>query len=303
MNNYILRGEQDVHLMRGLIEELPRPTTIADFEENMLVGSIRARTRIWEEAGQVIGFAYVDNFNNLWFEIKDGRQSEQLEREIIEWGVRCVQERNVETGEDNSLDASLSAENSWQIAILEKHGFEEDSFRTLRFGRSLDDPIRPYPFPVGFSLRCVEGEHEVERLVALHRAAFGTAKMTVEKRLAIMRGPAYERGMDLLAVAPGGELAAFCICSIEQEEDGSGRPIGYTDPIGTHPDYQGRGLGKAIVSAGMRMLKEKGAMAVFFGTSSENVAMQGLGKSLGFECVAEKLWFSRKVGMVSVLRS
>lgn len=296
MNSYILRGEPDIQLVREVIEALHRKTPIVDFEENMMVGSIRTRTRIWEETGQVIGFAYVDNFSNLWFEIKDGRQTEQLEREIVDWGVRCVQELNVETGEDNSLDAALFAENDWQIAMLKRHGFEEERFRTLRFGRSLDAPIRPHPFPAGFSLRHVDGEHEVEKLVALHRAAFGTAKMTAEERLAIMRGPAYERGLDLLAVAPGGELAAFCVCTLEQEADG--RIIGYTDPIGTHPAYQRQGLGKAIVSAGMEMLKEKGATAVFFGTSSENKAMQGLGKSLGFACVAEKLWFSRKVGLV-----
>jgi ribosomal protein S18 acetylase RimI-like enzyme len=101
----------------------------------------------------------------------------------------------------------------------------------------------------------------------------------------------YERPLDLLAVGPEGRLVAFCICAADEDDP----KIGYTDPIGTHVDYRGLGLGTAIVTAGMGMLKERGVTAVFFGTSSENVAMQRLGEGLGFRCISEKIWFSRKV--------
>jgi len=55
------------------------------------------------------------------------------------------------------------------------------------------------------------------------------------------------------------------------------------------------GLGKAVVSAGMEKLKNLGARVVELGTSSENIAMQRLARSLGFTCIAEKIWFTKPV--------
>jgi mycothiol synthase len=159
------------------------------------------------------------------------------------------------------------------------------------YERSLGAPIPEHAFPSGFSLRSVTGEQEVERLVALHRSAFGTENMTVEQRLAIMRAPQYDPELDLVAIAPNGELSAFCICGFTD----SGQQVGYTDPIGTHARYKRLGLGKAIVTAGLQTLKNRGARTAELGTSSENLAMRRLAEALGFVLVSESLWFSRTV--------
>lgn len=291
MESHILQDESDILLIRELITRLPNKSTIVDFEETLLLASVRATTRYWKDKGKIVGFAFVDNYNNLRFEIEPEYHSFQIENEIIEWGVTCMKIRNAEIGEDNALDASFGRENTWQIAMLERLGFVCESFRSLRYERSLRGPIAEYAFPHGFSLRCIKGKQEVESLVALHRAAFGTENMTVEARLAIMHAPQYERELDLVAIASNGELSAFCICGFEEEN----KHAGYTDPIGTHPRYQKLGLGKAIVTAGFHSLKNKGAKVVELGTSSENIAMQRLAESLGFVVVSEKMWFSKKV--------
>jgi ribosomal protein S18 acetylase RimI-like enzyme len=113
--------------------------------------------------------------------------------------------------------------------------------------------------------------------------------MTVEQRLAIMRAPQYDPELDWVADAPNGELAAFCICGFE----GSSREVGYTDPIGTHARYKRRGLGKAMVAAGLRALRDRGAKTVALGTSSDNAAMRRLAEALGSSIVSESVWFSR----------
>jgi ribosomal protein S18 acetylase RimI-like enzyme len=123
--------------------------------------------------------------------------------------------------------------------------------RTLRYERPLDVPIPDRPLPQGFWIRFANGEAEVERLVALHRSAFGTENMTVERRLAIMRAPQYVPELDLLIVSPAGDLAAFCICGFEDGE----QTIGYTDPVGTAASFQRMGLGTAILAEGLRRLK------------------------------------------------
>jgi len=258
MKSYLFRGESDIQLIRELIKHLSYQSTIVDFEETLLLASVRATTRLWQHNNKLIGFAFVDDYNNLRFEIKTEYSSDQLQTEIVEWGIACVRKRNAETGRDDTLDSSFKVENTWQIEMLEKFGFVRESFRSLKYSRSLSEPIADYTFPQGFSLRYVEGEQEVDKLVILHCAAFGTDNMTADARIAIMRAPQYERELDFVVIAPNGELAAFCICGLEEANE----RIGYTDPIGTHPRYQQLGLGKAALTAGLLALKNRGANIV-----------------------------------------
>jgi ribosomal protein S18 acetylase RimI-like enzyme len=289
--NHLLRDETDLQRLRAFLKQLPHESNMGDFEEQIQLPTVRVTTRLWERADELIACAYVDGGNNLSFDIADGYRSEQLEQEIVDWGLACVKQRNTDRCEDLTLDASCSADDLEQLRFLEKFGFVRETIRSLKYSRSLAEPINEFPFPPGFSLRSVTGENEVDALVALHRAAFGTDNMTVEERLAIMRAPNYAPDLDLVAVAPSGELCAFCICGFEEGDE----QIGFTDPIGTHPNYQRLGLGKAIVSAGLRALKDHGATSAETGTSSENLPMQKLAERLGFVCVAESLWFSKKV--------
>ncbi|RJP46965.1 MAG: GNAT family N-acetyltransferase [Anaerolineaceae bacterium] len=287
--SHIFRGEDDLQHLRAFLASLSREPNVGDFNEQIQLPAIRSITRLWEQADELIAFAFVDSYSNLRFATADGQRSDQIENEIVDWGITCVRQRNAERGEQNTLDASCRADDLIELAFLERCGFVREPIRSLEYSHPLTDPIEDFPLPAGFFIRCVTGEDDAEALVSLHRAAFGTENMTVEERLAIMHAPNYTPSLDLVAVAPNGELSAFCICGLE--EDGAG----YTDPIGTHPNYQRLGLGKAIVSAGLRALKEHGATVAKTGASSVNVPMQRLAEQLGFVCVAEKLWFSRKV--------
>lgn len=92
-------------------------------------------------------------------------------------------------------------------------------------------------------------------------------------------------------MAPSGELAAFCICGFEE-----GQPeVGYADPIGVREGYKGRGLGAAVVTAGLNALQARGAKVAQLGTSSQNLAMQRLAERLGFALISETFWFSKNV--------
>jgi mycothiol synthase len=293
MKSHLLRDESDVQLIREFIMHLPFESTVVGFEESMLLASVKSTTRLWQHNGTVVGFAFVDDYNNLRFEFETNSLSAQLEDEIIEWGITCVKTRNTETGADKTLDASFKTENTWQIKMLERAGFIRSQQRTLSYARPLFQHIEAHAFPPGFSLRCVTGEHEVDNLVGLHRAAFGTENMTVAHRIAIMHAPAYQRELDLVIVAADGELAAFCICGFEAVM--GSEKAGFTDPIGTHPRYRRQGLAKAVITAGLQRLRSGGASFVKLSTLSTNIPMQRLAESLGFVCVSEKVWFSKEV--------
>ena len=292
MESSILQDENDIRAMRQLRERLALKSTVVDFEEQILLSSIRANTRIWRQDNKVVGFAFIDEYNNLWFDTEtEFALLDELEAEIIGWGIHFPNTRNVETSPNNTLDCTCNADNSRRISVLEKHGFTPQQVRSLQYVRPLSEPVIEQPLPAGFSIRCVKGRDEVEQLVALHRAAFGTNHMSREYRLAMMSTPQYRPEMDWVVVTPENELVAFCVCGFDDPD----KKIGYTDPIGTHPSYQRIGLGKALLSAGLIALKRAGARAVRLGTSSENLAMQKLASGSGFVCVSEKLWFSRTV--------
>lgn len=286
-----LKSEKDVEEIHQFVLELGDSCSIVDFEEHIQMPGVRESIRLWRDGDVLVGFGYVDDYNNLWFETYLSTNPPGLEDEIIAWGIRCQQVRNNVSGTNDPLDHCCSSANTFRQELLLRNGFTQGSVRSLIFIRQFNEPIKAYPFPTGYSWRSVNDRDSIESLVELHQVAFGTKNMTVEYRRAMMNAPEYRPELDLVAVAPDGSLAALCVCGFIDEA----KLTGYTDPIGTQPDHQQKGLAKALVSTGMILLAKSGAQKVELGTSSENIPMQKLAASLGFNLVAEKLWFSKVV--------
>lgn len=271
---------------------------LVDLHELLALGSVQANTRLWFDGeGRVVGFALVDPYHNLCFEIDRPAAGPRIEAELVAWGEACIRRAAVPEDHDPwSLDASCRADDWQQISMLERNGFVRQEVGSLHMTRALDVPIPAPQVPDGFLIRPVAGEQEVQQLVDLHRAAFGSENMTVEERLAMMRVPEYDPELDLLAVGPDGRLAAVCMCSISREQNRrSGRNEGSTDPVATHPDFQRLGLARALLLTGLHKLKQRGIQTAVLGTSSENTAMQRAAQSVGFEVTATTLWYAKPV--------
>jgi mycothiol synthase len=271
--------------------------SVVDLREVLALSNVQDNTRLWFDAkGQMVAFAFVDHYNNLRFEIDQQAAHPETESEIVTWGVECIRCAMRASDESLTLNASCRDDDTERIALLERHGFVMQETRTLHLVCSLNEPFSTPQVPTGFSIRHVAGEQEVKALVALHRAAFGTENMTVEERLAMMRVPEYDAELDLLAVAPDGEFAAYCMCSISWEEnERTGRNEGYTDPIATHPDFQRRGLAQSLLLTGFHKLKQRGIDTAVLGTSSENAAMLRTAQAVGFRVQSTTFWFSKPV--------
>ena len=271
--------------------------SIVDLREALALTKVQDNTRLWFDAkDQIVGFAFVDQYNNLRLEFDLQAAHPDTQSEMVSWGVECIKRAIQETGRSLTLGAGCRDDNVERIALLERHGFVMQEMRSLHMARSLNEPIPAPQVPEGFSVRHVTDQHAVETLVALHRAAFGTENMTVEERLAMMGVPEYDSELDLLAIAPDGRFAAYCMCSIRQEEnERTGRNEGYTNTIGTHPDFRRRGLAQALLLAGLHKLKQRGMDVAVLGTSDDNTAMQRTARAVGFRVQSTTLWFSRPV--------
>ncbi|MFV1961946.1 MAG: GNAT family N-acetyltransferase [Acidimicrobiia bacterium] len=142
--------------------------------------------------------------------------------------------------------------------------------------------------PDGWVLRHVEGEHESNNRHEASHAAFKSTmdpEMHHERYLGFMRSPVYVAEQDLVAVSPDGRIASFMIWW----PDKSG--LAQIEPFGTHPDFQGRGIGTALMHHGLRMMKDAGMrMARVISEDSRSDATSFY-ESVGFDEIGRVRWW------------
>jgi ribosomal protein S18 acetylase RimI-like enzyme len=175
-----------------------------------------------------------------------------------------------------------------RIGDLERAGFASqadvplDPWSQVYLVRSARQPLTPPSLPPGYTLRPLDGAREVDAYVKAHRAAFGSLSMTAEWRARVLQRPEYVPELDLVVVAPGGRLAAFCIGWFAAQGP-DGRPTGQIEPLGVHPDFQKLGLGRAILAEALIRLQSHGAEQVVVETDDFRDAAYALYQSAGFQ--------------------
>jgi mycothiol synthase len=290
----------DLIAMINLLQRLRPPErrddypAAVDLHEMLSQPELQILTRLWFDDSTLVVFALVDAYNNLIWEI-DPRYD--LETEVIDWGMNCLHSMRIQglTGASATLDANCLQEDTRRMEMLLRHGFAIQPGGSLHLRRSLEGEIPVPILPPGYSITnaavLADAPHLVERIITLHRAAFGTNHMTLQERKGIMSAPGYDPRLDLFILAGDTRLAGYCTCSYE-----AGIPsVGYTDPIAVHPDFQRLGLGRALLCEGMRLLSAHGVQEARLGTSSSNTAMLALAQAVGFEVYETGLWLSKVV--------
>ncbi len=113
--------------------------------------------------------------------------------------------------------------------------------------RPLSEAIVPFSIAEGYTIRALGNTDEHSARCWVSFRAFHpddpTDKFEDGWYHNIQRGPLYRRDLDLVAVAPNADLAAFCTIWFDDVTR-----TGLFEPVGTSPDHQRHGLGKAILT-------------------------------------------------------
>jgi ribosomal protein S18 acetylase RimI-like enzyme len=267
--------------------------SLADLQELFCRAEIQANSCLWFANGKPLaGFAFNDHypdFSGMSFEFAP--QSAEIGSEMIHW---CLENfRQHRQDQATQIQLSVAPENTGQIQLLQAHGFRQENWHLVVMTRSLSDPIPSPQLPEGFSIRNFRGEDELDDWVALHRAAFGTQNLTAEHRRTWMQGPGYTPALDLVAVAPNGTLAAYGYYSIHPEEnEHSEKRTGRVDSAGTLPVYRRMGLARALLLAGLPILKASGMETASLTTASYSAAMQQAAYRAGFRQTGKILYYA-----------
>ena len=160
-----------------------------------------------------------------------------------------------------------------------------------------------FSLPAGFAARSMVAGEDEAALTELQNISFGEnwgfSPNTIEQIAARAR---QNRG--------GPE----CILFLTEGDEGdaqSGKPAAYNwtmfsadgaapsgviSMTGVHPDYRGRGLGRAVVAAGIAYLVGRGARSVSLEVDSDNAPARELYLTLGFRKVSATVWHERRFG-------
>jgi GNAT superfamily N-acetyltransferase len=166
-------------------------------------------------------------------------------------------------------------------ALFTERGYARSKFSAEHMRRrGLSQPILDSVPPAGYTVRALGDENELPARSWLSWKAFHPDEPDEkyegwEWYLNVQRVPLYRRDLDIVAVAPDGELAAFCTVWFDDVTR-----TAVFEPVGTHPDHQKRGLGKAVMSEGLRRAQRLGATLAT--VSSYGEGAHALYESMGF---------------------
>lgn len=238
---------------------------------------------LWEDAGGALAGFGIQNGIGVELAVHPAARGNGIEALIVEWAVERFRQLALERAPNLPYWLHAREDDADRIAVYERHGFARGRHARLHLRRPLDFPGDAPAVPAGFVIRPLAGEGEAAAYVATHRAAFETQSMTVARRRRTLLAPAYRPELDLVVAAPEGRIAAFAISWLNPADRGqSGRREGQFEPVGTHPDFQRRGLARALLLEGCRRMAEAGAEVAIVETDTFRDPAQRLYEAVGF---------------------
>jgi GNAT superfamily N-acetyltransferase len=166
--------------------------------------------------------------------------------------------------------------------------WKEDVYMLCPFA----DPMPLAAIPEGFTVRGCRGEGEVTARAAAQYGAFGSSApfdRYTQRWRNFMRSSAYDPELDVVAVDDTGRIGAFCIVWPDPLNQ-----VGLFEPVGTHPDFQRRGLGRAVMTAALHRLQALGMTHAIVCTGEDNLPAIRLYESVGFRTVNQLGMYRKK---------
>jgi mycothiol synthase len=227
------------------------------------------------QSGVVAGYAAVIT-PGIQAVVAPEYEGQGIGTQLLKWGER----RDRERGREHHRQW-VAAGNTRGRALLLAAGYQHA--RTYwRLARPLEHPINAAPPPPGIRLRTVDVESDAAAVHALNETSFAanpdyrpqTFTTFVERHLS-----AHDFDPRLSCVAEqSGEAIGFLLACVSPNEG-----LGFVDLLGVHPDYQGRGLATAMLSAAFNAFVDAGLREAQLGVASDNPKALRLYERCGME--------------------
>jgi mycothiol synthase len=250
--------------------------------EERLVGYGQIWLPVEQNEGEIAGYFY--------WRVHPELRNNGLEEELFGWAETRVGDLAREAGVAACIRSMCPDHYAYGREVMERQAYGVVRY-FFKMERDLSEPVPDPQLPEGFTLRHVENDDEAARWVEMFNASFidhyDFHPMQVESHLHWLKSPKYRPEHDLIAVAPDGTFAAFCFCWVDPENNArNNRKEGWIEILGTRRGYRKIGLGRAMLLAGLKRLKEDDLEKGVLGVDAENPSgALGLYESAGFKTV------------------
>ncbi len=167
------------------------------------------------------------------------------------------------------------------VQLMKTRGFVtvQDGVPAPLFERTLDE-VPTIRLPEGFTIHEVSNLDDGRLRAQVTHAAFNVTaewEAYAAEYAKLISSAVYDGARDLFVRSPDGRGASACTIWFDEVNG-----VGLFEPVATHPGFQGKGLGKAVMAEGLRRMKAAGMRRAVLGFDPNNVAALALYTSLGF---------------------
>jgi mycothiol synthase len=224
-------------------------------------GSMEDLVFLWETAGgQIAAVLNPEGPGDAHLQVHPARRTPALEEEML----AVAEEHLAAHGDDGRvLTAWRDDQDPLRLALLKRRGYSKGKGVKHRWRRDLDAPIPDVPIAPGYTVRALGDLDELPARSWASWRGFHPNEPDEDYEgwewyLNIQRCPLYRRDLDIVAIAPGGEIASFCTLWYDDVTRSA-----YIEPVATVPEHLRRGLARATITEGLRRLKRLGATRAF----------------------------------------
>lgn len=252
------------------------------------------RIRLWEYRGRLCGWSLIDP---IWesfdlFLLPKICSTEQAQ-EILDVTISQAEEIMKESQCNQIRTFWVSEKDLDLIKNLQERGFSCENPFMWYLEHPMNQPIQSSKLPMGFSIHPVQNEQDAIQRATASQSAFESKKASRDYWLRyqrFMNSPVYNHNCNLVSQTPNGRVASFCTIWPDPVNH-----IGLFEPVGTHKDFQGQGLGKAIVLAGLDRLQSWGMKSAMVCVENDNHPAEEMYLGLGFKPKIKLLTFSKQI--------
>jgi ribosomal protein S18 acetylase RimI-like enzyme len=230
---------------------------------NMEDGRLEEDVFLWEtDEGRLAAVLNREQAGHAYLQVHPHLRTPELEAEMI----ALAEERLAVRREGKHwLAVWTDDQDDLRLALLKHKGYTRGKWTENQWRRDLDAPIPAAPVPPGYAVRALGGPAELPARSwaswrGFHPDEPDDAYEGWEWYLNLQRCPLYRRDLDLVAVAPDGEIASFCTLWYDDVTRSA-----YVEPVATVPEHLRRGLARATITEGLRRVERLGATRAFVG--------------------------------------